>query len=127
MKIVAMPCNTNPNGDIFGGWLLSQMDLAGYSACKDFYPGRYVTIAINDTFFKQPVFVGNILTIYTQITNVGRTSITVHIHTYLDRINNPETKQNHIMVTEGVFKFVHIDEDRLPMPIPDLVKKYSDL
>lgn len=127
MKIVAMPCNTNPNGDIFGGWLLSQMDLAGYSACKDFYPGRYVTIAIHDTFFKQPVFVGDNLTIYTKIREIGRTSIQIVIKTYLDRINNPETKQNNILVTEGVFKYVHINKDRYPLAIPEKVKKYGDL
>lgn len=127
MKIVAMPCNTNPNGDIFGGWLLSQMDLAGYSACKDYYPGRYVTIAINDTFFKQPVFVGDNLTIYTQIVEVGNTSIKIDIQVYLDRVNSPETKLNNILVTEGLFKYVHINKDRYPLSIPEKIKKYGDL
>jgi acyl-CoA thioesterase YciA len=127
MRIVAMPCNTNPNGDIFGGWILSQMDLAGYTACKDFYPGRYVTIAINDTVFKQPIFVGDILTIYTKIVDIGRTSITIEICTYLDRINSPATKQNDIIVTEGIFKYVHINDERYPIPIPEKIKKYGDL
>ena len=88
-----------------------------YSACKEYYPGRYVTIAIEKTCFKKPVYVGDILTIYTKILKVGNTSIKVNIQTYLDRVNSPENKQLNMLVTEGIFTFVHIDTNRKPLKV----------
>ena len=113
IQVIPMPCDTNANGDIFGGWLLSQMDLAGSVECKRYFPGRYVTITIDKMVFSKPVKVGDILTIYCKIINVGRTSITVDI---LAKIKKSLTNEI-IEVTKGIFKYVCIDENHKPMEI----------
>jgi acyl-CoA thioesterase YciA len=79
IQVIAMPCNTNANGDIFGGWLMSQMDLAGSVECKRNYPGRYVTITFEKMIFSKPVSVGDLLSIYCKIQQIGTTSITIDI------------------------------------------------
>jgi acyl-CoA thioesterase YciA len=108
-----MPCDTNANGDIFGGWLLSQMDLAGSVECKRYFPGRYVTITIDKMVFSKPVKVGDILTIYCKIINVGNTSITIDILAKIKKSLTNETFE----VTKGIFKYVCIDENHKPMKI----------
>ena len=126
MKFIVMPYNLNPDGDIYAGWLLSKMDLAGYTACKDYFQGRYVTIAINDTYFKQPVFVGDNLSIYTKIIDIGKTSLHIYIKVCTKRIDDT-LKNNDIIVTEGTFKYVHIDNNRMPLVIKKKLKKFGDL
>ena len=113
IQVIPMPCDTNANGDIFGGWLLSQMDLAGGVECKRYFPGRYVTITIDKMVFSKPVKVGDILTIYCKIINVGNTSITIDV---LAKIKKPLTNET-IEVTKGIFKYVCIDENHKPMEI----------
>ena len=104
-KVTPLPCDTNSNGDIFGGWLLSQMDLAGIVMCKQHSYGRYVTITIDKMLFKKPVKVGNILEIFCKIIKVGNTSITINIKVIINDLqyNKKDT------VTEGIFKYVKID------------------
>ena len=113
IQVVPLPCNTNENGDIFGGWLLSQMDLAGTIECKNYNKGRYVTITIDKMVFKQPVQVGDILSIYCKILKVGNTSITVDIISKIKKILTGEI----IEVTKGIFKYVCIDDSKKPLPI----------
>jgi acyl-CoA thioesterase YciA len=113
IQVIPMPCDTNANGDIFGGWLLSQMDLAGSVECKRYFPGRYVTITIDKMVFTKPVNVGDILTIYCKIINIGKTSITIDI---LAKVKKSLTNET-VEVTKGIFKYVCIDENHKPMRI----------
>jgi len=114
IQVLAMPADTNPNGDVFGGWLLSQMDIAGGVFCRKVARGRVVTVAMNSIEFNQPVFVGDTLSCYVELIKTGRTSMTVRIEACAHRaeIKNSENK-----VTEGMFTYVKIDENRKPIPI----------
>jgi len=116
MRTTAMPADTNPNGDIFGGWLLSQMDLAGGNAAIMRAHGRVVTVAIEGMTFHRPVFVGDTVSVYTRIERVGRTSITVHMETWACRGIGGAP----IQVTEGQFTYVAIDEEGRPRVVPPL-------
>ena len=111
---IAMPADANPNGDIFGGWLLSQMDLAGGSAAGRRARGRTVTVAITAMTFHRPVFIGDEVSCYTDIVKVGRTSITVRVESWARRGTGGEQ----IAVTEGIFTYVAIGDDRRPCPVP---------
>ena len=118
IQVIAMPCDTNANGDIFGGWLLSQMDLAGVVECKRKCPGRYVTITIDKIVFKKPVNIGDVLCIYCKIIKIGNTSITVDIISKVKRSLTNEIQE----VTRGIFKYVRINENKKPMKI---IKNYG--
>lgn len=113
-RTLAMPTNTNPAGDVFGGWLLSQMDIAGGIIAHRRARGRVATIAVNSMEFHRPVFVGDVVSCYATIERVGRTSLTVHIEVWAaQRDGDHQTK-----VTEGKFTFVAIDQARQPRPVP---------
>lgn len=110
IRIVAMPANTNPNGDIFGGWVVSHMDLAGMSLAKQYAPGRVTTVAIDGMTFLAPVHVGDFICCYVELIKKGRTSITVKVETWAVGSNEESCRQ----VTEGIFTFVSIDEKGHP-------------
>lgn len=114
-RTMAMPSDTNPAGDIFGGWVLSQMDIAAGICAGQRAQARVVTVALDSMSFILPVKVGDILGLYTKVTEVGRTSMTVQVEAWVrrNRIGNREK------VTEGHFKFVAIDEDGKPTKLPD--------
>ncbi|MFQ6615005.1 MAG: acyl-CoA thioesterase [Fidelibacterota bacterium] len=114
IQVVAMPKDTNPNGDIFGGWLLAQMDVAGGIFCRKIARGRVVTVAMDSVTFKHPVFVGDTLACYASLIRIGRTSITVHIEAWADRIYGSNER---LMVTEGEFTYVKVGDDRKPQVI----------
>jgi acyl-CoA thioesterase YciA len=114
VRTVAMPADTNANGDIFGGWVLSQMDLAGGIAGVERAQGRVVTIAVDAMTFIRPVKVGDVLCVYTQIESVGRTSIKIHIEAWARRFRT-HTREK---VTDATFTFVAIDEAGRPRPVP---------
>jgi acyl-CoA thioesterase YciA len=114
LRAIAMPADANPYGDIFGGWLLSQMDLAGGAVARRRAKGRTATVAITAMTFHRPVFIGDEVTCYAQIVKVGRTSITVKVESWVRRGIGEEQ----IAVTEGIFTYVAIDEDRKPRPVP---------
>ena len=114
IRAIAMPADANPHGDIFGGWLLSQMDLAGATAATRRARGRIVTVAIATMTFKQPVFVGDEVSCYARITRTGRTSIVVDVESWARRGIGGE----HLKVTEGVFTYVAVDDNRRPRPLP---------
>lgn len=113
LRTWCMPSDTNPSGDIFGGWLLGQMDIAGAITARKIAKGRTATIAVNSMEFHQPVFVGDILCCYTHVEKIGTSSITINIEAWVNRKNSTEN----LKVTEGVFTFVAIDDDRRPRPI----------
>ena len=114
LRAIAMPADANPYGDVFGGWLLSQMDLAGGALARRRAKGRTATVAITAMTFHRPVFIGDEVTCYAQIVKVGRTSITVKVESWVRRGIGEEQ----IAVTEGIFTYVAIDEDRRPRPVP---------
>jgi acyl-CoA thioesterase YciA len=114
LRAIAMPADANPHGDIFGGWLLSQMDLAGGMAATRRAKGRTVTVAITAMTFHRPVFIGDEVTCYAEIAKVGRTSITVKVESWVRRGIGEEQ----IAVTEGIFTYVAVGDDRRPCPVP---------
>jgi acyl-CoA thioesterase YciA len=109
-----MPADTNPSGDIFGGWLLSQMDIAGGNAAGLRAKGRIIAVGIEAMTFHKPVLVGDEVSCYTSIQHVGRTSIRIKIDTWVRR----GFRSDLIKVTEGVFTYVAIGEDLRPRPVP---------
>jgi len=114
VRVIAMPADTNPEGDIFGGWLLAQMDLAGSTPAFDLAQGRCATIAVDAMVFHQPVSVGDEVSIYARVIRVGRTSIRVHVEAW----KRPRASPNSSRVTEGVFTYVAIDAERKPRLLP---------
>lgn len=116
---MTMPTDTNPAGDIFGGWVLSQMDIAAGICAGQRAQQRVVTVAVDSMSFIRPVKVGDILGIYTDVLEVGRTSMQIHVEAWVRRGRIGQREK----VTEAVFKFVSIDEDGNPTPIP----AYEDL
>lgn len=116
IRTTAMPRDTNPKGDIFGGWLVAQMDLAAGSVAAVRARGRVVTVAIDSLTFLKPVFVGDEVSCYTQITRIGRTSLTILVEVWVRRA----LTNNTLKVTEGTFVFVAIDEAYQPRKIPEI-------
>ncbi len=113
LKTMAMPGDTNPNGDIFGGWVLAQMDLAGGIVARHEAQGRVATVAIQSMEFHKPVLVGDVLCCYAQVVRIGRSSITIRIQAWVERgIGEAITK-----VTEGDFVYVAIADDGRPRPV----------
>lgn len=114
IRTVAMPADTNPRGDIFGGWLMSQMDIAGGVAAGQRANGRIVTVAVEGMVFHQPVHVGNVLCCYTEIQKIGTTSITVGIEAWALNQNTG----NRVKVTEGIYTYVAVDDNGKKRPVP---------
>ena len=117
IQAVAMPADTNPSGDIFGGWVLSQMDLAGSVLARQITKKRVTTVAVDKMRFHKPIMVGDIVSFYTEVNKTGNTSITIDITTMVTRKNNILGKDQAIMVTEGKFVYVSIDSDGKPIKI----------
>jgi acyl-CoA thioesterase YciA len=115
IRVMAAPADTNPDGDIFGGWLMSQVDIAGSIIAHRHARSRIVTVAVNSFQFKQPVFVGDVISCYGTITHIGHTSITVHVKAFADRHAPPH---EHVQVTEADLTYVAVDEQRRPRQIP---------
>lgn len=116
IRTVAMPADTNKSGDIFGGWVLSQMDIAGGIAATQRSKSRVSTVGIEAMSFLKPVNVGDILCVYTEIERVGRTSMAVKIEAWVLR----QMSSKRLKVTEGVYTFVSLDEDGKSQPVRDL-------
>lgn len=113
IRVIAMPKDTNPFGDIFGGWLVSNMDLAGGTHCYKEIGERVATVGINEMSFCKPVFVGDEVSFYTQVKSSGKTSVSVKVESWAFRRNT----KNYDKVTEGVFTYVCIDENNQPKEI----------
>ena len=115
LRLVPMPADSNSSGDIFGGWVMSQVDIAGSIPAIRRARGRVATVAVNSFVFKQPVFVGDLVSLYAEIVRIGRTSITVDVEVYAQR--NP-LKEECVKVTEATLTYVAVDETRKPRALP---------
>ncbi|MEL0082877.1 MAG: acyl-CoA thioesterase [Gammaproteobacteria bacterium] len=115
IRVIAMPADTNPTGDIFGGWLMSQVDLAAGVVAAQRARGRAVTVAVNSFEFKQPVYVGDLVTFYGQVTRVGNTSLTIKVEAYAQRSTTPDEG---VRVTKAELTFVAVDERGRPRQVP---------
>ena len=113
-RTLAMPADTNANGDIFGGWLLSQMDIAGGVAASKIAKTRTVTVSIDAMNFRKAVYVGDLVSVHANLVRVGRTSITVHLEAWVVRRKELQS----ILVTDGNFTYVSVDEQGHPQAIP---------
>lgn len=112
---LAMPGDTNPNGDIFGGWVVATMDLAGLVFIKQHTKHRIVTVAIHSMEFLAPVTIGDTISCYAEIVKIGRTSITIHMETWAK--GYAEGANKNTIVTEGTFVYVAIDDEGKPTPL----------
>lgn len=121
LRTIAMPADTNPNGDIFGGWILSQMDLAGGTHAFYEAQGRVATVAVTAMKFHKPVNVGDEVSCYCVTDSIGRTSITVRVETWVRRRELAVEEQ----VTEGLFTFVAIDSEGEPRPVKQLTPNFD--
>lgn len=117
LKVVPMPADVNANGDIFGGWVMAQVDIAGSVLPARVVRGRMATVAVNEFIFKQPVKVGDILSFFARIVRVGRTSITVKVEVYAERYRS---QGEYTKVTEAQLTYVAIDEQGKPRPVGPL-------
>jgi acyl-CoA thioesterase YciA len=115
MKVIPMPSDVNANGDIFGGWVMAQVDLAGSVLPARHVKGRMATVAVNEFIFKQPVRVGDILSFYATVQRIGRTSITIQVEVYAERY---DAQGSYMKVTEANLTYVAIDDHGRPRPIP---------
>jgi acyl-CoA thioesterase YciA len=115
LRVMPMPADANANGDIFGGWIMAQVDLAGAVLPARIARGRIATVAVNQFLFKQPVSVGDLLSFYARVTRVGNTSVTIEVEVYAER--NPEQPQV-VKVTEATLTYVAIDAQGVPRPLP---------
>ena len=112
-RTLAMPSDMNPAGDIFGGWVLSQMDIAGGICAAERAQCRTVTVALDGMSFIRPVKVGDVLCVYTEVESVGNTSLDIHVEAWVQR----DRSRNMVKVTEAKFKFVALDADGRPRPV----------
>ena len=115
IRVLAMPTDTNAAGDIFGGWIMSQVDIAGSIVAYRRARGRVVTVAVNSFEFHQPVFVGDLISCYAEVTRIGRTSLSVTVEVYAERNRQQEEC---IKVTQATLTYVAVDENRKPRVVP---------
>jgi len=115
LKVIPMPADCNANGDIFGGWVMAQVDLAGSVVPARLVDGRMATVAVNQFIFKQPVKVGDILSFFAEVTRIGNTSITVQVEVFAERFR---AQGQYVKVTEASLTYVAIGDDGKPRPIP---------
>lgn len=115
LRVVPMPADANHNGDIFGGWIMAQVDLAGAVLPSRIAKGRIATVAVKEFLFKQPVSIGDLLSFYAKVERIGSTSITVHVEVYAER--NPAALQV-VKVTEASVTYVAIDTQGKPRQLP---------
>ena len=113
LRVVPMPSDANYTGDIFGGWIMSQVDIAGSIPALRLARGRIATVAVNSFTFKQPVLIGDLVSFYADIVRVGRTSITVDVEVYAER----RTLNEVVKVTEATLTYVAVDDQRRPRPV----------
>jgi len=115
LKVIPMPADSNANGDIFGGWVMAQVDLAGAVVPARYAGGRMATVAVKEFVFKQPVRVGDILSFFAKMIRIGRTSMTVKVEVYAERFG---TRGNYSKVTEALLTYVAIDDAGRPREVP---------
>lgn len=118
LRTLAMPADTNPNGDIFGGWIMSQMDMAGGIMAKEIARTRTVTVAVDSIQFIKPVHVGDIVGCYGKVMNIGTTSITINLEVWVEYVRHAKNEsERQFKVTEAAFTYVSLGEDGKKHPI----------
>lgn len=117
LRLIPMPADTNAHGTIFGGWVMAQVDLAGSVPAVERARGAVVTLAVNSFVFKQPVFVGDLVSFYARVCKIGRTSITVDVEVFAQR--GRDQRGEVVRVTEAQLTYVAIDANRKPRPVPE--------
>jgi acyl-CoA thioesterase YciA len=115
LRVVPMPADANQNGDIFGGWIMAQVDIAGGTLAGRVARGRVATVAVKEFVFKQPVQIGDVLSFYADVLRIGTTSITVNVEVFAERRPSDPTV---VKVTEATLTYVAIDRDGRPRPVP---------
>lgn len=115
LRVVAMPSDCSYTGDVFGGWVMAQVDIAGSIPALHRAKGRVATVAVNSFLFKQPLFMGDVVSFYAHIVNVGRTSITVNVEVYAQR---DPVEPTCVKVTEATLTYVAVSDDRKPRVVP---------
>ena len=118
LRVVPMPSDVNYNGDVFGGWIMAQVDIAGGILAMRRAGGRVATVAVNSFVFKQPVMVGDVVSFYADVMRTGRTSITVEVEVYAERHPQMQLALTVVKVTEATLTYVAIGEDRRPRELP---------
>ena len=113
LRVVPMPSDSNSNGDIFGGWIMSQVDIAGAIPVVQLVNGRIATVAVNSFVFKQPVFIGDLVSFYATIKKIGTTSVTVNVEVFAQR----KARMEIVKVTDANLTYVNIDKNGKPKPI----------
>jgi acyl-CoA thioesterase YciA len=117
LRVMPMPSDANIHGDVFGGWIMAQVDIAGAQPAVKRANGRVATVAVNSFVFKNPVFVGDLLSFYADVVKVGRTSVTVKVEVYAERSRSDAEV---VKVTEATLTYVATDNERKPRPLPPL-------
>lgn len=126
LRTLAMPADTNPSGDIFGGWIMSQMDIAGAILVKEITLGRCVTVAVDGFKFLKPVKVGDVVCCYGQVTRVGTTSVAIQLEVWVKPVTREsESICPRFKVTEALFTYVAVDEDGAKRPVPESARNAS--
>jgi len=115
LRVLPMPADANQNGDIFGGWIMAQVDIAGGTVAGKVARGRVATVAVNAFVFKQPVQIGDLLSFYADVVRIGNTSVTINVEVYAER-GRADTRV--VKVTEATLTYVAIDRSGKPRPIP---------
>ena len=115
LRVMPMPADANQNGDIFGGWIMAQVDIAGGTLAGRLARGRIATVAVNSFVFKEPVHIGDLLSFYVDLVKIGNTSITVNVEVYAER---KPSEPKVVKVTEATLTYVAIDSDGRPRPVP---------
>ena len=123
LKVIPMPADCNANGDIFGGWVMAQVDLAGAVVPARYVNGRMATVAVNQFIFKQPVRVGDILSFFAEVTRIGNTSVTVQVEVYAERFHS---QKKYVKVTQASLTYVAIDDAGRPRKIENRVEKTQE-
>lgn len=120
LRVMPMPGDANAHGDVFGGWIMAQVDIAGSIPASRRADGRVVTVAVNSFVFKEPVFVGDLLSLYATIVKVGNTSVTVEVAVYAERQG---LQRETVKVTEALLTYVSTDASRAPRALPKLAEE----
>ncbi len=123
LRVVPMPSDVNYNGDVFGGWIMSQVDIAGGILAVRRAGGRVATVAVNSFVFKQPVLVGDVVSFYAAVVRTGRTSITVEVEVYAERHPQLQPASSEVKVTEATLTYVAIGSDRRPRELPAIQRE----
>ncbi|WP_114193743.1 acyl-CoA thioester hydrolase YciA [Edaphovirga cremea] len=118
LRTLAMPADTNANGDIFGGWLMSQMDMGGAIQAKEIAEGRVVTVRVDGMTFLKPVAVGDVVCCYARCMRTGRSSITINVEVWVKKVSSAPIGQRY-RATEAVFTYVAVDDEGMPRQLPE--------